>query len=334
MTIPTTMRAVRFQEYGGADKLEVCTINTPTIKENEILIRIHAVAINDWDWQILCGIPFANRLDFGLKAPKKNRQVLGCDIAGTVVSIGENVRSFSVGDEVFGDISKCWGGFADYAAVPESEVRIKPRSLSFEDAAAIPQAGVLAIQALTEKNTLRDGMNILINGAGGGVGAFAIQLLKQYNCSVTGVDTDEKSSFMTSLGFDTTVDFRKDDITKLNEQYDLIIDNKMTHSPFQFLSILKKQGHYLALGGDTPKLFSIFILRPLLSLLHKKSFQLLVLKPNYKLELLGELCDKGVLTPHIGSKYPLESLPEAMAFYGKGKHVGKIVITMGNTTDQ
>lgn len=333
MPIPKTMKAIRFQEYGGADKLELCTLPIPEVKDNEILIRVHAAAINDWDWQILTGILLANRIDFGLKAPRNNRQILGCDIAGTVVAKGKSVKTKQINDAVFGDISKCWGGFAEYVSVPETEVRIKPDSLSFEEASAIPQAGALAIQAITEKVEIHDGMKILINGAGGGVGTFAIQLLKKYNCTVTGVDTEIKSSFMTAQGFDKTVDFRKINITELNEQFDVIIDNKMTRSPYHFLPILKKHGTYIALGGDTPKLFSILFHGSLFSLLFKKTFRLLMLKPNYKLEQLGKLCQKGEIAPSIGKIFPFESLPEAMRYYGEGKHLGKIVITMDIRSD-
>jgi len=182
------MKAMVFHNYGSPDVLKLEEVEKPTPREDEVLIKVHAASINDWDWELLRGKPFVNRLLFGLLKPKI--KILGVDIAGRVEAVGRNVKQFQPGDEVFGDISGCgWGGFAEYVCVPENALVLKPASMTFEEAAAIPQAAMLAVQGLRDKGQIQQGQKLLINGAGGGVGTFAVQIAKLYGVEVTGVDS-------------------------------------------------------------------------------------------------------------------------------------------------
>ncbi len=190
------MKAVVFTKYGTPDVLELKEVDKPTPKDDEVSIKVHAASINDWDWGLLRGKPFANRIMFGLLKPKK---ILGCDIAGRVEAIGKNVKQFQPGDDVFGDISGGnWGGFAEYACARENEIALKPVSMTFEEATAIPQAGSLALQSVYDKAQIQSGQKVLINGAGGGAGTFAVQIAKSLGARVTGVDCTRKLNMMRS----------------------------------------------------------------------------------------------------------------------------------------
>ena len=218
------MKAIVFTNYGPPDNLELREVPDPAPKNNEVLIRVHASSINSWDWEFLNGVPFINRLMFGLLKPKPGKQILGADIAGTVETVGQNVKRFRPGDEVFGDLWNRWGGFAEYACAEESSLELKPANVSFEEAAAVPQAGVLAAQGLRKGGKPISGQSVLVNGAGGGVGTFAIQLAKLSNMEVTGVDAAHKLDIIRAVGADNIIDFAEQDFTKMGKQYDLIID--------------------------------------------------------------------------------------------------------------
>src|SRR5688572_2968673 len=211
---------------------------------------------------------FINRMFNGFSKPK--RQILGSDIAGRIEAIGKNVTRFKVGDEVYGDLSGRWGGFAEYCSAPEKSLEFKPASMSFVDAASIPQAAMLAVQGLIDKGKIRHGQRILINGAGGGVGTFAVQLAKLFGAEVTGVDSTGKLDMMRSIGFDHVIDYSKEDFTRNGKRYDLILDVKTTRSMFAVTRALNRGGSYITVGGSMGRLFQSLIFAPWIALIKKK----------------------------------------------------------------
>jgi NADPH:quinone reductase-like Zn-dependent oxidoreductase len=318
------MRAITFARYGTAAELELREIDKPVPESDEVLIRVHAVAINDWDWGILRGTPFANRITFGLFRPKKH--ILGSDVAGRVEAVGRDVVRFRPGDEVFGDLSGRWGGFAEYVCARETALATKPAAMDWEQAAALPQAGVLAVQGLIEKGRIQPGQRLLINGAGGGVGTLALQIAKTFGAEVTGVDSLPKLDMLRSLGFDRVVDYMREDFTAGEQSYDLILDVKTNRSIFAYMRVLRPGGVYVTFGGSTGRLLQAVILGPLVSALTKKSVRLVILKPNRDLAYLAGLFEAGQLRPVVDGRYTLEETPEAMRYFGEGKHKGKVVI--------
>src|SRR6187402_227402 len=215
------MKAIVYTKYGGPGVLQIKEVEKPFPKDDEVLIKVHAVSINDWDLGLLHG-DFINRILNGIRKPK--RTILGSDIAGRIEAVGKNISKFRIGDEVYGDLSGRWGGFAEYVCAPEKALALKPAAMSFEEAASIPQAAMLAVQGLIDKGKLQSGQKLLINGAGGGVGTFGVQIAKQYAVEVTGVDHTHKLGMMRSIGFDHVIDYTKEDFTKSGKRYDLILD--------------------------------------------------------------------------------------------------------------
>ena len=238
------MKAIVFTRYGSPDNLELKDVPEPSPKDEELLIRVHASSINSCDWEFLNGTPFINRLMFGLLRPKPAKQILGADIAGTVEKVGRQVTRFQPGDEVFGDLWDNWGGFAQFACAHEAALESKPANSTFEEAACVPQAGVLALQGLRKAGQLQPGQKVLINGAGGGVGTFAIQLAKLSGTEVTGVDASNKLNVLRSLGADYVIDYIEENFTKSGERYDLIIDCQNFRSMFDIKRALKPEGIY------------------------------------------------------------------------------------------
>ncbi|MCP4072838.1 MAG: NAD(P)-dependent alcohol dehydrogenase, partial [Hyphomicrobiales bacterium] len=226
------MKTIVFTRYGSPDGLELKEVPKPVPKDDELLIRVYASSINSWDWEYLNGIPFVNRLMFGLLRPKPGKQRLGADIAGIVEATGKRVTRFQPGDEVFTDLWDNWGGFAEYACARESAVEAKPENLSFKEAASVPQAGVLALHGIYKAGHLQRGQKVLINGAGGGVGTFAIQLAKLSGTEVTGVDATHKLDIVRAVGADHVIDYAQEDFIESGEQYDLIVDCQCFHSMF------------------------------------------------------------------------------------------------------
>ena len=243
------MKAMVFTRYGPPDVLELRDVEKPVPKDDEVLVRVRAVSINDWDWGALHGTDFVNRVIFGLLKPKKGKQVLGSDIAGTVEAVGKNVVRFRPGDEVFGDLSGTWGGFAEYVCAREKALALKSPGMSFEQAAAIPQPAMLAVQGLRDVVTIRPGQKVLINGGGGSTGVFAIQLAKLYGAEVTAVDSAAKLDLMRSLGADHVLDYARDDFTTRPERYDVILDVKTRRPVPECLRALNRDGTYVTLGG-------------------------------------------------------------------------------------
>lgn len=320
------MQAVVFTEYGSPDVLALREVEKPSPQDDEVLIRVHAASLNDWDFEALRGTPFVNRLIFGLLKPKK--QILGSDIAGRVEAVGKKVRRFQPGDEVFGDLSGEWGGFAEYVCAREDALALKAPGMTFEEAAAIPQAAMLAVQALRDAGHLQPGQKLLINGAGGGVGTFAIQIAKSYGVEVTGVDSPGKLDMLRALGADHVIDYTQEDFTKTGRCYDLILDVKTKRSILDCARALSPNGAYVSVGGSMARLYQALLLWPWISMTTKKSIRFVVLKPNKDLAYMNELFAAGKVIPVIDGPYKLSEVPEAFRHFGAGRHKGKVVITL------
>ena len=319
------MKAIVYTKYGGPEVLQIKEIKKPSPKDDEVLIKVYAVSINDWDDGLLHG-DFINRLLNGLQKPKK--QILGSDIAGRIEAVGKNVSRFKTGDEVYGDLSGKWGGFAEYTCAREKALALKPATMSFEEAAAIPQAAMLAVQGLIDKGKIQPGQKLLINGAGGGVGTFGIQIAKLYGAEVTGVDSTGKLDMLRSMGFDHVIDYTKEDFTKNGNCYDLILDVKTNRSMFDYARALYRNGVYVTVGGSIGRLFQALLLGSWIPMFSKKHIRIVALKPNKDLAYMNELFEAGKIKPVIDGPYKLDEVPEAFRIFGKGEHKGKLVITM------
>ncbi|MEW6990716.1 NAD(P)-dependent alcohol dehydrogenase [Colwelliaceae bacterium 6441] len=322
------MKAMVFSEYGSANMIHPEQLDKPTPKNNQVLIKLKACSINDWDWGLLTGKPLVNRMLCGIFRPKRI-SVLGSDIAGIIESVGQDVKSFKVGDEVIGDLcGKQWGGFAEYVSTTEDLLTLKPSNMTFEDAAALPQAATLAWQGLTNKNQLSANDKILINGAGGGSGSFAIQIAKYFGAEVTAVDSSEKLEFMKSLGADHVIDYKTCDFTQNEVRYDVILDLMGHHKLFSYRKSLTKTGRYLLVGGASELIFNVLLLGPLLSLFSEKQMSILVHEPTKGLNELKELYKTKKIKPIIDRCFPFNEVPSAMEYFGQRKTKGKIVITI------
>ena len=310
-------------KYGSPDHFELRDVKKPIPRDDEVLVRVRAVSINEWDWAIVHGYPFTNRVTFGLFKPKKNT-ILGCDIAGVVENIGKKVFRFELGDEVFGDISASgWGGLAQYVCAGEKVLAKKSSKMSFEEAATIPQAGLLALQGI-KKGNIKKGGRVLVNGAGGGAGSFAIQILRSLGTEVTGVDDEHKLKIMRSLGAHHVLDYRKVDFTKTGEKYDFILEVMSRRSPGEYRRVLRPGGACVMLGGSTGKLLRAAFFGSL----GKKKVKLLILRPNPRdLGEMNDLYETRKVKPFIDKTFPLEKTSEAFEYYGQGKFTGKIVLT-------
>jgi NADPH:quinone reductase-like Zn-dependent oxidoreductase len=320
------MKAIVYHKYGSPDVLKVEDADMPTPGDNEVLIKVHAVSVNRSDWEGLIGKPLYARIG-GLLKP--HNKILGSDIAGRVEMAGRNIRQFQPGDEVFGEIPGYHGGFAEYVCAPEKSLARKPASMTFEEAAAIPQAGVIALQGIRDKGQVRPGQKVLINGAGGGAGTFAVQLAKLYGAEVTGVDNTGKLDFMRSLGADHVLDYTREEFTKNGKQYDLILDLVAHRSVFAYQRALRPNGTYFFVGGSVATLFQILLLGPLIRRTTGKKIRLLAVQPNRKdLVFITELCEAGKVIPVIDRRYPLSEVPEALRYLGEGHAKGKVVITV------
>lgn len=321
------MKAMVYKEYGTTDVLHLEERDIPVIKPYEVLIKVKAAAVNSWDWDLLRGKPFLNRIG-GLRNPKY--EILGADIAGRVEAIGENVKRISVGDEVFGDISSCgWGGFAEYVKVREESLSIKPPSMTFEEAAAIPQAGVLALQGLRDIGKVHESRKVLINGAGGGVGTFALQISKLYGAEVTCVDRKDKLEMLQSIGADQVIDYGEEDFVKKGKKYDLVLDVVGSRSIFQWKRIINPDGKYVMIGGSTFFILQLLLLGRLFQKTESKKMNLLIHRPSKEdQDFLRDLYVTGKLAPVIDKRYTLNQVPEAIQYLGEGHAKGKVVINM------
>jgi len=323
------MKAVVLKSYGGLDALEVRDVPPPTPKADQVLVRVHAASVNDWDWEMVRGQSLVVRLLHGLFRPKV--PVIGCDIAGRVAALGEGVKAFRVGDEVYGDLCmQGFGAFAHYACASEAGLAHKPAGMTFEQAAAIPQAGMLAVQGLIDVGQIRPRQQVLLNGAGGGVGTFALQIAKNlYDAEVTAVDRADKLDMLRALGADHVVDYRREDFTRSGRSYDLILDVKTDRAPWAYARALSPRGTYATVGGHIPRLLQTAIGGWLMSRWSTRRLRVVGLKPNKDLAYVNQLFEAGQLRPIIDRPYTLANIADAFRRFGAADHQGKIVITIG-----
>ena len=320
------MKAIVYHKYGSPDVLQIEEVDQPTPKNDEVLVKLRAASINDWDWGLLRGKPLVNRM-FSLLRPKY--KILGTDMAGRVEAVGMNAKRFTPGDEVFGDLSATgFGGFAEYVCAHENALTLKPASMTFEQAAAIPHAAALALQGLRYKRQIQPGKKVLFNGAGGGAGTFAIQIARTFGANVTAVDSSEKLDMLSSLGAEHVIDYTKEDFTKTGRRYDLIIDVKSYRSVFDYRRALNPGGICVSLGGSMPRIFLNVLVGSLFSMIEGKKVGVLLHRPNQDMPFLNELFESGKVVPVIDKTYPLSEVPEALRRFGEGRQIGKIVITL------
>ena len=326
------MKAFVFTEYGSPDALRLKEVPTPVPRDDQVLIKVHASSVNSWDWEFLSGTSVMNRLFFGLGKPKRTKQIPGSDVAGTVESVGREVTRFNPGDEVFVDLWDRRGGFAEYASARESAVELMPANCSFEQAAAVPQAGVLALQGLRTTGRIQPGQKVLINGAGGGVGTFAVQIAKLYGTEVTGVDYPQKLDMVRLLGADQVIDCTQENFTRIGQAYDLILDVHGTRSMFDYRRALSPTGTYAMVGGPMPRILEALLLRPWEALTPaKKRIRLVTEGPNKGLADLRELIEAGKIVPVVDRIYPFGKVPDALRYFVEGDCKGKVVITMDSS---
>ena len=319
------MKAIVRDTYGPPELLELVELEKPVPGETEVLIRLHATSLNASDWEILTGKPLYGRI-WGFFTPKF--RILGSDIAGTVETVGAKVTRFSPGDAVYGDVFDRWGGFAEWVCAPEDMLRSKPKSMSFEQASAIPQSGAIALQGLRDKGRVQPGQTVLINGAGGSAGTFAIQIAKVLGAEVTAVDSEQKLELMRSLGADHVIDYAKEDFTKNGQRYDLILDLVGQHTVLDFKRALAPKGRYLIVGGPVLLILGVLSLGSLISLFSRKKMGMLTIKVNQGLDRLEELFESGDVVPAIDRRYPLSETPRALRRLGDGRAKGKLVISL------
>jgi len=316
------MKAMVYTKFGPPDVLRLKEVEKPIPEDNEILIRVHAASANAYDWRHLRADPFFIRLmGAGLLKPK--HQILGADIAGQVEAVGSNVKQFQQGDEVFG----CggYGGFAEYVCVDENRFVLKPANLTFEEAAAAPMAALTALQGLRDKGKIQVGQKVLINGASGGVGTFAVQIAKSFETEVTGVCSTAKMDLVRSIGADHVIDYTQEDVTKNRQQYDLIFDIAAYRSTSKYKRVLTSGGIYVLAGGSIARMFQVMFL----SMTGVKNIRSMLANINQKdLLFIIELMNAGKVKSIIDKRYPLNETAEALRYLEEGHACGKVVITV------
>jgi NADPH:quinone reductase-like Zn-dependent oxidoreductase len=323
------MKGIVHRCYGSPDIVRYEDIPKPTPADDEVLVRVHAASVNPLDWHYLEGTPYLVRLDGGLGKPENPR--LGVDFAGTVEAVGRNVRRFKPGDEVFGGK---FGAFAEYVTVREQRaLALKPSNITFEQAAAVPIAAITALQALRDKGRIHAGEKVLINGASGGVGTFAVQIAKSFGAEVTGVCSTKNVDLVRSIGADHVIDYTREDFTRGAQRYDLIVDTVGTHSWSEYRGVLNPGGDYVMIGSTTPGHWFGFLVIPAEALIlspfvsQKFSMILAELNPG-DLGALATLMQSGKLTPVIDRRYKLSEAAEALRYLEKGHARGKVVLTV------
>ena len=323
------MKAVVYDTYGPPDVLRLQEIEKPSITDDEILVRVRAASLNPYDWHFLTGLPYLGRLSFGLLRPKS--QVLGADFSGQVEKIGNSVTRFRPGDEVWGEVET--GAFAEYVSVSEESMALKPANLSFEEAAAVPMGALTALQGLRDHGKLQPGQKVLVNGASGGVGTFAVQIAKSLGAEVTGVCSAKNEEMIRSIGADRVIDYTREDFTTGEQRYDLMLDNIGNRSLSECRRVLMPEGIYLSSFGQPENrwlgpvayLLKMIVVSPFLS----QTMRTFITKPNIDdLDVLKELIEAGSLSPVVDRTYPLSETPEAIRYLEQGHARGKVVITI------
>ncbi|MEH7504401.1 NAD(P)-dependent alcohol dehydrogenase [Neobacillus drentensis] len=322
------MKAIVSNKYGPPDVLELTEVEKPIAEDNQVLVKIHAASVNYGNLVLLKGEPFLARFAFGLLKPKYS--IPGGDIAGRVEAVGKDVKQFQPGDDVFGDLSGCgWGGFAEYVSVPEKVLALKPANISHEEAAAVPMAGVTALQGLRDKGQIQSGQKVLINGASGGVGTFAVQIAKELGAEVTGVCSTRNIDILRSIGADHVIDYTKEDFTQNTQSYDLILAVNGSHPLSAYKRTLSPNGKFVHVGGSGVQMFQTIVLGPWISMTGSKKMSSFLQRPNQiDLNYMKELLEAGKVQPVIDRCYKLREVPEAFRYFEEGHAQGKVVITV------
>jgi NADPH:quinone reductase-like Zn-dependent oxidoreductase len=325
------MKAIVYCDY-GVPNLKFQEIEKPTPADDQLLVKVRAASVNPLDWHFIEGTPYIMRaMGVGMRKPKDTR--LGVDFAGTVEAVGKNVTKFKPGDEVFGGRT---GAFAEYVCVREARaVASKPTSITFEQAASVPIAGITALQGLRDKGKVQPGQKVLINGASGGVGTFAVQIAKSYGTDVTGVCSTRNLDLVRSLGADHVIDYTKEDFTKGHQRYDVILDNVANHSLSECRRVLNPNGKYVLIGGGGinesrwlgPGLTHAFKAMFLSKFVSQQMGMMLAELNQKDLTFLGDLMQSGKVKPVIDRTYKLSELPQAIQYLEQGHARGKVVIT-------
>jgi NADPH:quinone reductase-like Zn-dependent oxidoreductase len=323
------MKAIVYTEYGSSDVLQLEEVEKPAPKEDEVLVKVYAASVNAGDWHALRGEPFLQRLETGLLKP--GNKILGADIAGRVEAVGSNVKQFQPGDEVFGDLYWCgFGAFAEYVSVPEYALSLKPANMTFEEVAAVPQAAFTALHALRDQGQVQPGQKVLINGASGGVGTFAVQIAKSYGAEVTGVCSTSKVELIRSIGADQVIDYTQEDFTQNGQRYDVIIDIAANRPLSELKRALNPEGICVVVGFSS--LLHMFQVRIQGSLISKtgshKMGMLMPEEDKTDLAYMKELLESGKVVPVIDRRYPFAKTPDAIRYLEEGHARGKVVITM------
>jgi NADPH:quinone reductase-like Zn-dependent oxidoreductase len=320
------MKAIVYHNYGSPDVLKCEEIEKPTAGLDEVLIKVRAASVNPADWHYMRAEPYLIRIMTGLRKPKVTR--LGVDVAGQVEAVGRNVTQFKPGDNVFG---ACRGSFADYVCASESALVLKPENVTFEQAAAAPVAGFTALQGLRDKGQVRPGQKVLINGAAGGVGTFAVQIAKSFGADVTGVCSTRNVDMVRSIGADRVIDYTREDFTTSGQRYDLILDCFATRSLLACRRALNPEGVYIIVGGPIESMIGLLarmIKAPLLSRFVSQKFVMFLARSNKEdMTAVGELMEAGKVTPVIDRRYRLCEVPEAVRYLEEGHARGKVIIT-------
>jgi len=322
------MKAAVYTRYGPPDVVQITEVEKPVPKDDEVLIKVRAASVNPFDWHFMRGLPYFVRFMAGLRKPKNTRP--GADVAGQVEAVGKNVTQFKPGDEVFGS---CRGAFGEYGCTSESKLAMKPDNATFEQAAAVPAAALTALQGLRDKGQIQPGQKVLINGAAGGVGTFAVQIAKSFGADVTGVCSTRNLDLVRSLGADRVIDYAREDFTKSEQPYDLIFDCVGNHSPFACKRVLNPKGIYIAVGAPDGRWLTGFLVRLISALvLSRFASQKVVAvqtKPNSDdLTTIRELMQAGKVTSVIDKRYSLGEVSEAIRYLEAGHTRGKVVITV------
>ena len=335
-TAAPRMKAIVYHEFGSPDVLRLEEVDKPVPNDNQILVKVRAVSVNPLDWHFMEGTPYLGRLPaFGLLKPKVER--LGVDYAGTVEAVGKNITQFKPGDEVFGNH---FGAFAEYVVASDKGMALKPASLTFEQAASLPVAALTALQALRDTGKIQPGQKVLINGASGGVGTFAVQIAKAFGAEVTGVCSGRNVELVRSLGADHVIDYTKEDFTRRAERYDVILDNVGSQPLSGFRRVLMPKGKYVVVGGGGVNdsrwtgplvgVIKMLITKPFVT----QEMRMLLADMNAKdLTFLADLSQAGKLKPVIDKTYPFSQLPDAMRYLEEGHARGKVVLTVGDTIE-
>ena len=322
------MKAIVYYNYGSPDVLKCEEIEKPAAGDNEVSIKVRAASVNPLDWHFMRGAPYVVRIMTGLLKPKVTR--LGVDVAGQVEAVGRNVTQFKAGDEVFG---ACRGAFAEYACTAESAVVMKPDNVTFEQAGSVHVAALTALQGLRDKGRIQPGQKVLINGAAGGVGTFAVQIAKSFGAEVTGVCSTRNVDMVRSIGADRVIDYTQEDFTKTGQHYDIFFDCFANHSLSACRRVLNPKGIYIAVGGPSGSTIGIlagWITALVWSWFVSQKFVTFMARSNKEdLTILRELMATGKVTPVIDRRYKLSEVPEAIRYLEEGHARGKVVITLG-----